>query len=235
MLLSQQIFSSVNAGRGCRKGPDWWLGSGPPVRFSGAVDFYLFLFECNALTLTQAAYTLANIQAALSRKLINVSAIDTAVSHVLTMKFASGLFERPYEVEAPKDTQRFTALYGAQDSLVLAINKDTLPVKSSSSFAIVGELGGTDATATNAMTGPYTQGGADVPGVIDAFTNLVSKASYSSGASPDKAADQTEIQAAVHISSESDVTVAVLGDSDSTCGEWHDRSDLDLPGGQVMI
>ena len=32
-----------------------------------------------------------------------------------------------------------------------------------------------------------------------------------------------------------DVTLLILGDSLHTCGEWDDRSDLDLPGGQLDL
>jgi hypothetical protein len=40
---------------------------------------------------------------------------------------------------------------------------------------------------------------------------------------------------AVALAAKSDVTVVVLGDSMTTCGEWKDRDSLDVPGTQLSL
>jgi beta-glucosidase len=57
---------------------------------------------------------------------------------------------------------------------------------------------------------------------------------YSTGATPDNIST-TMIPEAVAAAQQADVVVAVLGDSQHTCGEMVDRSDLDLPGGQLPL
>ena len=60
--------------------------------------------------------------------------------------------------------------------------------------------------------------------------------SFALGASPDHPANTTDIAHALHTVEVAapHVVVLVVGDSLHTCGEWDDRDDLDLPGGQVM-
>ena len=57
---------------------------------------------------------------------------------------------------------------------------------------------------------------------------------YTKGASIET--DETDgIQDAVAAADAADVAVVVVGDSQKTCGEWGDRADLDLTGGQMAL
>merc|ERR1712232_1138449 len=58
---------------------------------------------------------------------------------------------------------------------------------------------------------------------------------YSLGADAENEHNLTMIPAAVAKARAADVVVAVLGDTQHTCGEMVDRSDLDLPGGQLPL
>ena len=192
-------------------------------------------------------YTKNNIDAGLRRGDLTMSALDAAASHVLNAKFAAGLFEQPLtdvalakELDSPP--RRRLAREGAQQSIVLLLNKNqALPLTSSSTatLAILGEIG-VDATgkARESMIGSYSTD----DGLIEVDTVLTAAHKYSAGpvtfavgASPSVPANTTQVQRAVEVASKAQVTVLVLGDSLHTCGEWDDRSDLDLPGGQLAL
>jgi hypothetical protein len=74
--------------------------------------------------------------------------------------------------------------------------------------------------------------------VLEAATTVFGSdaVSFALGASPDHPANTTDIAHALHTVEVAapHVVVLVVGDSLHTCGEWDDRDDLDLPGGQVM-
>jgi len=169
--------------------------------------------------------------------------VDQACYRVLVSKFAAGLFEHPFTDESRVETldapeNRVLAREAAEQSMVLLINKnDTLPLNIGSikELAMVGPL----ADSAFDHCGSYFNAGANVittKAAVEAgcATNGVTM-TYSLGASAEDEHNLTMIPAAVAQAMSADVVVAVLGDSRNTCGEMVDRSDLDLPGGQLPL
>ena len=199
-----------------------------------------------------AAYTPKAIEAALAAGLVSQAKLDAAVRHVLTAKFAARLFETPYlDPKLPSqsfDTKanRKVAYDAAAQGLVLLKNQDgALPLTVGADGAsplrvsVLGELGCDAQAARQALLGSYVSddGNISVPSIFDAalarggFGNL----KCAVGASPDAPANASAIAAASAVASEADVIIVVAGDSKRTCGEWKDRDDLDLPGGQMEL
>ena len=89
--------------------------------------------------------------------------------------------------------------------------------------------------------GSYFNAGANVVTVKAAMEAAGLQMTYSIGsyfnAYPSTVANTSTaaIPAAVAAAQSADVVVAVLGDSQSTCGEMVDRADLDLPGAQLPL
>ena len=196
----------------------------------------------------QFTYTYENINDALTQGLITMEQLRTTVGRVLKMKFATGLFDNPYPDQngrAYLDTaaKRQLALEAAQQGTVLLRNQNTaLPLKDLNAKTIVslGWLGSADAAGS--FVGPYSSMGAEIKtiqGVLSAGWKGT-KLAYSQGATPDANANETQIAAAVALASsvpcaDLGAIILTLGDSEKTCGEWMDRSDLDLPGGQEAL
>mmetsp|Transcript_11812 Transcript_11812/g.35563 ORF Transcript_11812/g.35563 Transcript_11812/m.35563 type:complete len:714 (-) Transcript_11812:281-2422(-) len=163
--------------------------------------------------------------------------VDRAVRNVLTMKFASGLFESPYTDESRVknlDTVsgRTLARQIAEESLVLLKNRNgTLPLLlTHRKIALVGPL----AHDADSTVGGYVNPGAKVVTVRDAFDSAGVDYTYHYGASPTNTStyDDAAVMAAM---AAADTIVLVLGDTAATCGEMFDRSSLDVPGGQLKL
>jgi beta-glucosidase len=95
------------------------------LAFNAGLDMSMIPLDADGFT--QA------MNAAVSDRLLPVSRIDDAVSHILTLKFRLGLFEHPY-VDADKanaavedPANRTLARKAAQESLVLLKNNGVLP------------------------------------------------------------------------------------------------------------
>ena len=105
-----------------------------------------------------------------------------------------------------------------------------------SSIAIIGPIGDGN-MSTEALLGSYSQAPLDptqVPSIFAAFSNsFKGKVTYTEGASI-TSADTSGIPAAVAAAQAAGLAVVVVGDSNGSCGEWGDRADLDLAGGQLV-
>ena len=108
-------------------------------------------------------------------------------------------------------------------------------------IAILGELGNdvTAGKARAAMLGSYTSDDGKIR-VDSLFTAAANRSGITVtsalGASPDSPAKSAEIDAAKQAAAAAaDVAVVVVGDSLDTCGEFKDRSNLDLSGGQMEL
>lgn len=217
------------------------LSQAAALGLRGGVDQDL---QCGGPT----AYNNETIKDALDAGLVEEKHIDAAASHVLTAKFASLLFETPLTDPSLQDDfdspeQRFLALTAARQGLVLLKNQDeTLPVKTKSGLnvAVIGQLadGG---PSRNALLGSYVSddGSLPVDSVLEAMQKAVGddgQVTYVVGGDPDSTkVNQTGIDAAATAAAAADVAVLVLGDSTKVCGEWHDRSSLDLAGTQLQL
>ena len=168
-----------------------------------------------------------------------MAAVDKAVYRVLVSKFAAGIFDHPYTDESrvkslDRPENRQLAREIAEESFVLAINENgTLPIKAiaTKNIALVGWL----ADSVFDHCGSYFNAGANVVTVKAAMEAAGLSMTYSVGATPDDGPNSTAVEEAVAAAHDADVVVAVLGDSKQTCGEMVDRSDLDLPGGQLPL
>jgi len=96
---------------------------------------------------------------------------------------------------------------------------------------------GPNANDQTNQIGSYTQPGANVVTVFDAIKNDIGEKAdvkYAQGAQIDNN-DTSLIPAAVALAQSSDISILVLGDSLSSCGEWKDRDDLNLFGSQQLL
>lgn len=202
--------------------------------------------------------TYLSLPEAIQRGLTTQELVDDAVRHVLTHKFATRLFDSPYTDETLAASvvnsahHRDLALIAAVEGTVLLQNKGTLPLKKDGSLriAVVGPNAGCGTSgsgngtlplcdAQGAYLGNYAEGMDPLTGVQTvaqavAGTGYAGAVTFDRGCNIDDA-DASLVPAAIASSMAADVTVAVLGDSLGSCGEGHDRDDLDLPGGQMQL
>lgn len=164
--------------------------------------------------------------------LIGESRLDDAVTRILRLKFALGLFDQPYtdeaaEIAGPTPAAREAARAAGARSMVLLKNDDgVLPLeRTTPSIAVVGPLANsTDLHGT--WAGP---GGFHLPSVsiLDAVR------AAAPGARVSHADD--DIAAAVAAAQEAEVTVVVVGEPPALSGEAAVRSDISLPCGQEEL
>ena len=116
----------------------------------------------------------------------------------------------------------------------IRIATDALPVNYGAlpKIALVGPL----ADDEGSQCGGYYHSGASVVTVKTALEKQLGadRVLYSRGANP---TDQNTsgIAKAVALAASCDLTIVVVGDTTETCGEMFDRSNLDLPGGQLAL
>lgn len=200
-----------------------------------------------------------NIPEALSKKLIKMSDIDSAVANVLRVKFMAGLFDR--KLEKPKlnkirsvlhkDSHIAIARKVAQESCVLLQNKDQiLPLKLDKvkKMAIIGP------NSAQLQFGDYTYsheskyGMTILQGLNEALEDSV-KLIHAQGCKISDLSKDGFVEAR-QIANESDVVVLVCGGSSRqfggvgwltegvpgdeavTCGEGYDIDQINLPGVQ---
>lgn len=173
--------------------------------------------------------------------------IDTAVSRILSAKFAIGLFEHPYpnlkgltsDIHTPQSVQ--LALDIARESIVLLKNEDhLLPLKGSiRSIAVIGP------NADHVQFGDYSWTNDNRHGItplqgIQALAGNKIQINHAKGCDT-WSQNREGFSAAVAAASKSDVAVVFVGSSsaspgyphpDATSGEGYDLSDLKLPGVQ---
>lgn len=194
---------------------------------------------------------------------VGEDAVNTAVKHVLRLKFEMGLFENPYvngkmaQKEVHNDAAVATAKQTAMESITLLKNDGILPLSKDIKVAVVGP----NADNVYNMLGDYTAPQADgkVVTVFNGIKALIGEAScvYAKGCAVRDTQD-SDIPAAVAAAEKADVVVAVVGGSsardfktsyedtgaassvqqfvsDMECGEGFDRATLDLLGRQMEL
>lgn len=168
--------------------------------------------------------------------------LDEAVTRILRLKFALGLFDHPYvdegaAIDKPSAEARKAARETAARSMVLLKNEGkALPLKKSTgSIAVVGPFGDSDD-----LLGTWTFPGAAKrfpSGKILAAVKAAApraKVTYAKGVDP-AGKDTRGIAAAVSAAKNADVTVVAVGEPPAVSGEAAARSDLSLPGGQEKL
>jgi len=174
---------------------------------------------------------------------INESSIDQAVRRVLRMKFALGLFEKPY-VDAEKASEAILqreslelAREAARESIVLLKNESNLlPLsKDMGSVAIIGPLGNNRGDLLGTWRGEGKSG--DVVTLLEGIRSKVSRDTrviYRRGCGFMN--DSTGgIEEAVNAVEQADAAILALGESANMNGEAGSRAFLDLPGVQGRL
>eukprot|EP01084_Bolivina_argentea_P122311 216738_1 len=177
---------------------------------------------------------------------LNISVVDRAVSNLLYTKFAIGLFDEPmvnstkYEIEMiDNSSSRLLALEAALQGIVLLKNdKNTLPfsVSDVKNLAVIGPV----VTMEEAYTGSYANLGANVVMILDALQKRNIKFEYSVGCSLlNITIDDKMLNDSIQLAKKSDHIILMLGDNtgkpNETTGEFGNRVDLELSGGQLQL
>jgi beta-glucosidase len=177
---------------------------------------------------------------------VPLAAVDDSVRRVLRVKYALGLFTRPYTPEKdeakamlrPETLQ--LAREAAERSFVLLKNeplqdgRPVLPLGTKSKIALIGQLGD-DAVD---MLGAWATDRAATPVTLRAaLADRVgaSRLLYSTGAFLDKDTPDAQLEQAVETARAADVVVLSLGESAAMSGEAASRAQLTLPGRQPEL
>ncbi|WP_224744049.1 beta-glucosidase BglX [Pontibacter aquaedesilientis] len=207
---------------------------------------------------------LKELKANVERGTVTEEEINTACRRVLEAKYKLGLFEDPFRYineERGKTAMltkehREAAREIARKSMVLLKNdKNTLPLKSSGSIALIGPLARNqrDLIGNWSGAGDWKQAVSVEQGIRNVMGNKV-KINYAKGANLtddaqmirrlnahggelelDKRSSEAMIKEAVQAARNSDVIVAVVGESQGMSGEAASRADIGLPGQQLVL
>jgi beta-glucosidase len=197
-----------------------------------------------------------SLQKAIEGKLLDQTALDRAAANALRTKFAAGLFDRPMAdpaLAATVDSAPHRALArraAVEGAVLLQDPGGFLPFSRHADWtklAVVGPSAGCDTAngeaspcdASAAMVGGYAAplAAGQVIDALGAFTKRkgqFKQVNYTKGVEY-QGDDTSGVAAAVALAQASDVVVALLGDSSSTCDEAADRMELDIPGQQLVL
>ncbi len=186
---------------------------------------------------------------------VDVKVIDDAVSRILRVKFALGLFDDPYRYcDAQREKELIynpahlaAALDVAKKSIVLLKNENQLlPLnKTQKKIAVIGSL----AADKNSPLGSWRIGSDDSTAVslLEGLKKYTSNIKYAKGADlaigktdfinevKINETDKTGFKEAIQLAKNSDVVIMVLGEHGFQSGEGRSRTKLDLPGVQQQL
>jgi beta-glucosidase len=190
----------------------------------------------------QSGDYLANLAALANEGKVSTNAIDNAVLNILRVKFEKGLFDNPYQGLDEKRRAQVTKapdhVVAARDvarrSIVLLKNQGVLPLTPDSQngqqkIALVGPLAADRANMLGTWAGQGV--GDDCRSVQDAFTERGVDFITAKGCDINSD-DRSGFAAAVAVAQQSDVIVAVMGESADMSGEASCRTKPELPGVQ---
>ncbi len=216
------------------------------------------------MSMGPTAYSRGLADAVASGK-VTVQQIDEAAGRILAAKIRLGLFEHPYVDEArakqvlATPEHRVASRLAAERSAVLLRNEGhLLPLKSGAyhSIAVIGPT----ADSQHDTLGPWTfqQDMAETVTLLSGIRNKAgsgTQVNYAQGVQikrmipsmfdaifhvvpqPDWSADQAaqEMQKALDLAKNSDLTILVLGEAQNMSGERASRESLDLPGKEEQL
>ncbi len=175
---------------------------------------------------------------------LKMDVIDQAVTRVLRVKFALGLFERPYTDEKPGSSRMLTpehlelARQAAEESFVLLKNdavhgKPILPLAGDKTVALIGPLADSQA----GMFGAWVMKGESKDAVTlrqSLAKRIKDRLIYARGVDT---RDESEagFGEALAAANEADVVLMALGEAADMSGEAESRAKLDLPGKQLKL
>ena len=190
---------------------------------------------------------------------ITMAQLNTAVRHVLTLKYLAGMFSDPYPGSAARvASSELTAPHlaaartMADESMVLLNNNNhALPLSpTTSSIAVVGPLGDDplDQIGDDVPIGYDTSAAALAPGGSDKIVSVLdgikaadptATVNYADGCAnftvTDPCNETTDFSQAVAAAQSSAVTVVVVGEPSGDVGEASSLSNIDLPGQQLAL
>lgn len=205
----------------------------------------------------------STLEKSLAEGKVKESDIDLACRRILEAKYKLGLFKDPYKFINPKRAKKeiYTkenlaeACKIAAESFVLLKNDNLLPLKKQGKIAVVGPLANsaTNMAGTWSVAVPLEKSKTVVEGISEAVgkkaivkfakgSNLVSDADLEERATMfgrslgrDNRTNEEMLKEALQLANESDVVVAVLGESSEFSGESSSRTDLDIPDVQKEL
>jgi beta-glucosidase len=173
---------------------------------------------------------------------VSMAVVDEAVRRVLRLKFALGLFDRPFptqpEVTAVTPERRALALRAAEESIVLLQNRSAsgtplLPLQPGTKIALIGPLADNPREMVGSSSGVHRDSE-----VVTVKAALEARAAPGGGSvlywpgTGILSDSDAGFAGAALIARHSDVVVLALGESASMSGEAGSRAHLDLPGNQ---
>ena len=170
-----------------------------------------------------------NIESLIESGELDEATLDLAVTRVLCVKLACGLFDHPYtesfeyDVEAHKKNARELAA----ESLVLLKNNGILPLKKDSKIAVTGPF----AREREALRGTWVLDDIveNTVTLCEAFGEVLPKENLA------VASQITVFDNSVKTAKDSDVIVVALGESHATTGEAQSVSDISLSPEQIQL
>lgn len=207
---------------------------------------------------------LGTLKKSLQQKKVAIADLDRACRLVLEAKYKLGLFDDPYRYidaaraakEVLSESNRTVARKIARESFVL-LQSDykTLPLKKSSSIALIGPLANdrSNMLGTWAVSGDPQKSVSVLEGMRNVGGNTL-KIQYAKGANItddpnlarqanvfgmrveiDKRHPDEMLQEALSLARQSDVVVAVVGEASEMSGEAASRSDITLPASEQKL
>ncbi len=175
---------------------------------------------------------------------IDIDVVDRMVASILELKFALGLFERPYTEPrkfpaVANDQYLETVRRAAQQSLVLLKNdNNALPLSADSlrTLAIVGPLA--DAPHDQLGTWVFDGDAAIAQTPLNAITALAGESfaiRYVRAMETSRSRSTAQFGAARDAAASADATIVFLGEESILSGEAHSRANIELPGNQAEL
>jgi beta-glucosidase len=189
---------------------------------------------------------------------LSMATIDSRVRDVLRVKFLTGSFDHPYQMDLKKADEEVysaknqeVALRASRECIVLLKNQNNLLPLDFNKLKSIAVIGPNADEKTYAIT-HYGPLGVDVTTVLQGIRDKAGdkiKVTYSKGCDlvdehwpesevidyPLNDAEKKGIDEAAAQASQSDVAIVVLGGGIRTCGENRSRSSIDLPGRQLDL
>lgn len=187
---------------------------------------------------------------ALKKGTVDISLVDEAVLHILTIKYEMELFEKPEKTGKADcfscEEHLAASLEAARKSVTLLRNKDMLPLnKKCKKIALIGP----NADDVRAQYGDWTYFTHPQPKpdcvpirpyvtVKEGMEALCKENDvefvYAKGCSILPSADD-DLETAIKVASDADAIIYVVGDMIDQFGEFKDRANLDLSGRQTEL
>jgi beta-glucosidase len=204
---------------------------------------------------------LTTLKQSLKEGKVTMQMIDAACRRILEAKYKLGLFDDPYRYcnEERAKTEIFTTAHrkiaretAAQSFVLLKNQNNILPLKKSGTVAVIGPLANDkrNMPGTWSVAAEFDKATAVLTGLNEVVGNkvkfLYAKGSnldydeafedratmFGKGIGRDKRSPEEMINEAVAIANQSDVVLAVLGESAEMSGESSSRSNIEIPQSQ---